>query len=185
MFFGISLGSIFILYAPLEPSIYSLGGILLAISMLLIAKQYHKILTIWYLFKILLAVEMVALFMVSYFLLFSYSYTTALIVYTSYQIIFIFGSYVPRAETLFLKKMRLLSLLDVTKQKGYIFGMFISYGFYKIMEIFFNITNKEIQVYNMHFLLLLTQFAIIYFLLKAFKWTYHQKMHRLKRPYLP
>lgn len=169
MFFGISLGSIFVLYAPLEPSIYSLGGILLASSMLLVAKLYHKILTTTYLFKILLAVEMVTLFMISYFLLFSYSYTTALVVYVSYQIIFVFGSYIPRAETLFLKKMRLLSLLDVTKQKGYIFGMFLSYGFYKIMEIFFNISSKETQVYNMHFLLLLTQFVIIYFLLKAFK----------------
>ncbi len=38
--FGVSVGSIFILYTPLQPSIYSLGGIILALGMLFVAKWY-------------------------------------------------------------------------------------------------------------------------------------------------
>lgn len=168
LFLGISLGSIFTIYAPLEPSVYSLGGIALALCMLFVAKLYHKILTIDCFFKISLAVELAVLLMVGSFLLLSYSYTTALIVYIAYQLTFTFGSYLPRAETLFLKKIELLSFLDIAKQKGYLAGMFLSYMFYKSQE-FLNIYDKELQVYNMHFLLLITQLFIIAFLVKSFK----------------
>lgn len=136
--------------------------------MLLVAKLYHKILTIDYFFKISLAVELIACTTVSSFLLFSYGYTTALIVYIGYQLTFTFGSYLPRAETLFLKKRELLSFVDVATQKGYLAGMLLSFMFYKSQE-FLNIYNKELQVYNMHFLLLLTQLFIITFLVKSFK----------------
>lgn len=168
LFLGISLGSIFTIYAPLEPSVYSLGGIALALCMLLVAKLYNKILTIEYFFKISLAVESVAITMVSYFLLSSYSYTTALVVYIGYQMTFTFGSYLPRAETLFLKKSQLLSFVDIASQKGYLLGMLLSFIFYKFQEFFLNIYDKELQVYNMHFLLFITQLFIITFLVKSF-----------------
>jgi putative membrane protein len=168
-FLGLSVGSIFILYAPLMPSVYSIGGIALAFAMLLLAKLYYKILNIHYFFRISLFVEFVLLFLVSFFLIFSYSYTIALIFYIGYQITFTFGSYLIRAETLFLKKAKALELVDVAKQKGYLLGMFLSYIFYELIEYFFSIVDKQAQVYAIHFLLLAFQLLIIYYLLKSFK----------------
>lgn len=169
LFLGISVGSIFTLYAPLKPSIYSLGGIALALGMLGVAKLYTKILNLQTFFFISLGVELVVLAFVSYFLVFSYSYATALLIYIGYQFTFVFGSYLVRAETIFFPKAQLLSMLDVIKQKAYLFGMLISYGFYKSLEYFFHISDKQEQVYLIHFPLLTSQLLTIYFLLKAFK----------------
>ena len=169
LFLGLSVGSIFVLYAPLSPSIYSAGGILLALAMLVVAKFYYKILNINYFFKVSLFVEVVLLLAIAYFLLFSYSYTTAFIIYVGYQITFTFGSYLIRAETLFLKYSKPIELVDVAKQKGYLIGMFISYIFYEILERFFSIADKQTQVYLIHFLLLFAQIIIIFYLLKSFK----------------
>jgi len=169
LFLGLSVGSIFVLYTPLQPSIYSVGGIALALGMLIVAKFYYKILNINYFYKISLFVELVLLVVISYFLLFSYSYISAFIIYSGYQITFTFGSYLVRAETLFLKKSKPITLVDVAKQKGYLFGMLLSYIFYKSLEYIFNITDKKSQVYDIHFLLLLLQVIIIFYLLKSFK----------------
>ena len=167
LFLGLSVGSIFILYTPLEPSIYSLGGILLALAMLVLAKLYKTILTIDYFYYISVLVEITMMTLIVYFLVFSYSYMSALLIYIGYQITFVFGSYLVRAETLFLKKTFLLSRLDVLKQVGYLVGMGVSYVFYKMLE-YYDITNKQIQVYDLHFLLLGTQFFVFYFLVQAF-----------------
>jgi len=168
-FLGISVGSIFVLYTPLMPSVYSVGGILLALGMLLVAKFYYKILNINYFFKISLFVELVLLFVITYFLLFSYSYITALIVYAGYQFTFTFGSYLIRAETLFLKKTKPMELVDVAKQKGYLFGMLVSYIFYTSLEYFFSISDKQTQVYLIHFLLVFLELLIIFYLIKSFR----------------
>jgi len=169
LFLGLSIGSIFTLYAPLNPSIYSMGGVLLALGMLLIAKQYSKILNINAFYQISLLVEFVLLFGIIYFLLFSYSYTTALIVYVGYQVTFVFGSYLVRAETLFLKYKKAIELVDVVKQKGYLLGMLLSYSFYQIIEYFFGIVDNQIQVYWIHYLLLVSQISIIMMLLASFR----------------
>ncbi|MBT3883107.1 MAG: hypothetical protein HOF69_07590 [Campylobacteraceae bacterium] len=168
LFLGISVGSIFIIYSPLEPSIYSFGGILLALAMLFVAKLYSKILNIYYFYRISLFVEIITLILVSGFLIFSYSYTTALLVYIGYQVTFTFGSYLVRAETVLLKKAKILTFLDVAKQKGYLSGMAISFIFYKLLENLFDISNNQIQVYNMHFLLFIMELFTIYILIKAF-----------------
>lgn len=168
LFLGISVGSIFIIYSPLEPSIYSFGGILLALAMLFVAKLYSKILNIYYFYRISLFVEIITLILVSGFLIFSYSYTTALLVYIGYQVTFTFGSYLVRAETVLLKKAKILTFLDVAKQKGYLAGMAISFIFYKLLEYLFDISNNQIQVYNMHFLLFIMELFTIYILIKAF-----------------
>jgi hypothetical protein len=167
LFLGLSVGSVFILYTPLEPSIYSLGGIALALSMLIVAKFYEKMMHLLIFFRITLLVEVVVLVMVGYFLLFSYSYQSALLIYVGYQITFAFGNYLVRAETIFLHKTRLLSMIDVAKQKGYLVGLLLSYGFYKALE-FSGIVEKQEQVYLLHFLLLFDQVLIIFLLRKAF-----------------
>lgn len=169
LFLGVSVGSIFTIYTPLEPSVYSIGGIVLALGMLVIAKQYHKILNAPSFFRISLMVELVVLAMVIGFLLFSYSYQTALWVYIGYQITFVFGSYLVRAETLVLKKDSILSKVDVAKQKGYLIGMGLSYGFYKLLEHLWQIEDNQEQVYLLHFLLLATEIVVIKLLIKAFK----------------
>jgi len=167
-FTGISVGSIFTIYAPLKPSIYSMGGILLAISMLFIAKLYSKILNFRWFYRISLMVEVIMLILVCYFLFFSYSYATALFIYSGYQLTFAFGSYLLRAETVIVRKNKALTFIDVAKQKGYLFGLFISYVFYKVLEFVFGITDNKMEVYYLHYLLLAVEIVIIYFLLRAF-----------------
>ena len=168
LFTGISVGSIFIIYTPLSPSVYSLGGIVLAALMLVVAMFYAKILNNHYFFRISLFVELVLLAMVVYFLLFSYSYQTALMIYIGYQLSFVFGSYLVRAETLALKKDKILTFVDVAKQAGYLIGLAISFLFYKVLEYRFGIIDNQFQVYNLHYLLVVVEVLIIYLLAKSF-----------------
>lgn len=169
LLFGLSMGVVFIVYTPLEPSVYSLGGIALALGTIYLAKLYNKIMTLEWFYKISLFVELLALGLICYFLLFSYSYITAITIYFGYQLIFTFGTYLIRAETIFVSRRALLSLLDLAKQKGYLVGMFISYIFYKILEVFFDIHTKEEQVYLIYYLFFALELLIIFYLLKAFR----------------
>lgn len=169
LFLGLSIGTIFLIYTPLSPSLYSLGGIFLALSMILIAKMYIKILAINYFFLISLFVELVLLAIICFFIIFSYSYTTALVVYVGYQATFAFGAYLMRAETIFLKKTKLLQMVDIVRQKGYLTGMLASYLFYKFEIYVLHVKSHKAQVYDIHFLLLIVEVIIIYYILKAFK----------------
>ncbi len=168
MFLGLSVGSIFVLYTPLQPSIFSLGGIFLAISMLILAKFYSKIMNIEAFFYITLLVEVVVLLFVSFFLIFNYSYMTALFVYLGYQVTFIFGSYLVRMETIALDRTALISMADIIKQKGYLVGLVLSYVFYKILE-YLDIFDKQVQVYDLHIGLLVLETVIITTIFKSFK----------------
>ena len=127
LFLGTSIGSIFIIYSPLEPAIYSLGGIVLAFGLMTVAYFYEKILNIEFFYKISLFVELVILGVIISFLIFSYSYEIALCVYIGYQITFIFGSYLGRVETLLLKEKSILKAVDISKQAGYMVGLLLSY----------------------------------------------------------
>ena len=169
LFLGLSVGSIFVLYTPLMPSVYSIGGVLLALGMLVVAKFYYKILNMHYFYSISLFIELVILSILIYFLLFSYSYITALVIYIGYQITFTFGSYLIRAETLFLKKTKPIELVDIAKQTGYLTGMVLSYFFYLLLEKVFEISDKQVQVYNIHFILILVELLIIYYLIHSFR----------------
>jgi hypothetical protein len=168
-FTGLSIGSIFTIYIPLQPSIYSVGGIILALAMLFIAKLYTRIMTRHYFYLISLAVEAVMLFMVLYFLFFSYSYATALIVYIGYQSTFSFGSYLVRAETILFKRSKILTFIDVAKQKGYLTGMVVAFLFYKALEYLFSVTRNSEQVYHLHFILTAVEIITIVYLLRAFQ----------------
>ena len=123
VFFRVSIGCVFTIYEPLEPSVYSLGGMALALGVLIIAKFYHKILNASYFFRISLLVEVIVLLMLVFFLIFSYSYQVALMTYIGYQVTFVFGSYLVRAETLVFKEEATLTKIDVAKQVGYLVGM--------------------------------------------------------------
>ena len=168
LFLGLSVGAIFTLYAPLEPSIYSLGGVLLAIGMLFVARLYSHILNALWFFRISLFVEVVLLLAILYFLYNDYAYQTALFMYIGYQITFVFGSYLIRAETLLLKTDTLLTKLDTVKQLGYLLGMGISYVFYKVVKTY-GIESNQVQVYDLHFLLLTVEVIVIILILKSIK----------------
>jgi len=168
LFLGTSIGIIFTIYEPLEPDVYSIGGIILAISMLLVATQYSRILNITYFYRISLFVELIILSVIIAFLLFSFSYQIALTVYIGYQITFMFGSYLVRGETLLLKKDRILTLVDVAKQFGYLSGLGASYLFYNIIEYQFNIIDNQTQVFYIHYFLLIIELFVVAFLIKSF-----------------
>ena len=169
LFLGTSIGSVFTIYSPLEPAVYSIGGIALAVSMLFIATLYARILNINSFYKISLFVELVILCVIIAFLLFSFNYQIALIVYIGYQITFMFGSYLIRGETLLLKKDRLLTLVDVSKQLGYLVGLSASFLFYKLIEYQFQIIDNQTQVFYIHYFLLLIEILVILFLIKSFE----------------
>lgn len=169
LFLGTSIGSVFTIYSPLEPAVYSIGGIALAVSMLFIATLYSRILNINSFYKISLFVEFVILSVIIAFLLFSFNYQIALIVYIGYQITFMFGSYLVRGETLLLKKDRLLTLVDVSKQLGYLVGLGSSFLFYKLIEYQFQIIDNQTQVFYIHYFLLLIEILVILFLIKSFE----------------
>ena len=169
LFLGTSVGSIFTIYAPLEPSVYSLGGIFLALGMLFVATLYSKILNINYFYKISLFVELVILSVIIAFLLLSFNYQIALFVYIGYQLTFMFGSYLVRGETLIIKKDRLLTLIDVAKQFGYLLGLGASFIFYKFIEYQFQIIDNQTQVFYIHYFLLLIEIIVIILLVKSFE----------------
>ncbi|WP_029519925.1 hypothetical protein [Persephonella sp. IF05-L8] len=169
LFTGLSIGSIFTIYAPLKPSIYSVGGVLLALGMLIVAKFYEKLMNLKIFFLISILVEIVILFMVGYFLIKPYTYTTALLVYAGYQLTFVFGSYLVRTETIFLKKKKFLSLVDIYKQAGYLSGLVISFIFYRSLEYFLGITTNQDKVYYLHFILLFVEILIIILLIRSFR----------------
>ncbi|MEA3491213.1 MAG: hypothetical protein U9R27_04865 [Campylobacterota bacterium] len=168
LFLGLSVGAIFTIYAPLDPSIYSIGGIFLALGMLAVARLYHRILNTTWFFRISLMVEVVLLLAIVYFLLFPYTYQTALLVYIGYQVTFVFGSYLIRAETLILKSDKLLTRLDSAKQLGYLIGMTLSYLFYQLIASY-GIQGNQERVYDLHYLLFTTELIVIGLILKSFK----------------
>jgi len=170
LFLGLSVGAIFTLYSPLEPSIYSLGGVFLAMAMLVVARLYHHILNAHWFFRISLWVEVVLLVAMIYFLLHPYTYQTALVIYIGYQITFVFGSYLIRVETLLLNTDTLLTQLDTAKQAGYLMGMGGSYAFYKIIE-YYGVEENQAQVYDLHYLLIGVELIVIALIFKSFKRT--------------
>ena len=147
LFLGTSIGSVFIIYSPLEPAIYSIGGIVLALGLMGVALFYEKILNIGYFYIISLFVEVVILIVLISFLIFSYSYEIALCVYIGYQVTFIFGSYLGRVETLLLKKKRILKAVDISKQAGYMIGLLLSYVVFLFIGIkASDLNDKKLQL---------------------------------------
>jgi len=168
-FTGLTVGTVFTIYAVLDPSIFSLGGIFLAVGMLVVANFYEKILNLRSFYLISLLVEWVMLGLVVWYLLYPYGVTTALLVYLGYQVTFIFGSYLVRAETLFLHRKAILSRLDMAKQIGYLAGMLVSWLFYKVLVWGWQIEDHAKQVYALHWLLLITEILIIWLLFRSFQ----------------
>ena len=167
-FTGLSVGILFTIYNPLDPEIYSLGGIILASAMLVLAKFYEKLLNIKSFYFISVLVEACMLITVLVFLILKYSLVSALIIYILYQFTFIFGGYLVRAETLVAQNKELLAKIDINKQIGYLLGLAFSFLVYKVLENLFNISETKDQIIVLHYILLTLQFSILAFLLLSF-----------------
>ena len=92
-FTGLSIGILFTIYQPLsleDQSVYSLGGMVLAIGMIIVARFYDKLLNIKSFFRISLLVEIIMLLTLFIFLYLQYSLASALLIYCGYQLTFIF-----------------------------------------------------------------------------------------------
>ena len=174
LFLGISVGSYITIYSPLDIKTFSIGGIFLAVAMIIIAKYYDKIININYFKMISLTVEYCILISLIILLIFSYSYAISLAIYIIYQITFSFGSYLVRTETMLFNETKIISKLDVVKQQGTLIGMGLSFLFYKLIERYFMINDNETQVYLVHFVLLIVQMITILFLSISFKIKRHQ-----------
>jgi len=168
-FGGLSIGSVFIIYESLKPSVYSIGGIVLALGMLVVARFYDKILDARSFFIINLFVEFVLLFLIIFFLLTDYGSFQAFVIYSLYQLTFIFGSYLPRAETLIFENKESLKKIDTAKQSGYLGGMLIVSVFYYLLESWIGVVDKKAQIEYLHILLLVVQLGNIYIFVNAYK----------------
>ena len=169
-FTGLSIGILFTIYQPLDPSTYSLGGIVLATSMLIIAKFYDRLLNIKSFYYISLGVEFVMLLTLITFMILQYSLTSALLIYMGYQLTFIFGGYLVRAETLVAQDKKFLGKIDINKQLGYLVGLGTSFLFYKLLEHGLEITEPKIQINILHYFLISLQCLIIVLLVRSFSW---------------
>lgn len=167
-FTGLSIGILFTIYQPLEPSTYSIGGIVLAVAMLAIAKFYEQLLNIKSFYYISIGVELVMLLTVLTFMALQYNYISALLVYIGYQFTFIFGGYLVRAETLVAEDKELLGKIDINKQLGYLVGLGGSFLFYKALEYGFEITDPKTQISILHYFLASLQVLIVVVLINSF-----------------
>ena len=168
-FTGLSVGIIFTIYEPLDPEVYSVGGMVLALAMLVIAKFYERLLNINSFYLISLLVESVMLLTVLSFLVLGFSLTSALLIYCGYQLTFIFGGYLVRAETLVTHRKELLSKIDVNKQIGYLVGLGVSFLFYKVLEMGLEIADPKAQITILHYFLILLQSIILLLVISSFK----------------
>jgi putative membrane protein len=168
-FTGLSIGIIFTIYEPIDPEVYSVGGMVLAASMLVIATLYERLLNIRSFYRISLLVETVMLLTVFSFLLLEFSLTSALLIYCGYQLTFIFGGYLVRAETLVAHRKEFLSKIDVNKQVGYLVGLGASFVFYKVLDLGFDITDPMEKTTILHYFLILLQSIILLLVIISFK----------------
>ena len=174
LFLGISVGSYITIYSPLDIKTFSIGGIFLAVAMIVIAKYYNEIINVNYFKKISLIVEYCILISLLILLIFSFSYAISLAIYVIYQITFSFGSYLVRTETMLFNEKEIISKLDVIKQQGTLIGMGFSFVFYKLIENYLLIDDNETQVYYVHFVLVIVQLITIVFLTNSFIVRKHQ-----------
>jgi hypothetical protein len=114
-------------------------------------------------------VESIMLLTVLSFLVLQFSLTSALLIYCGYQLTFIFGGYLVRAETLVTHRKDLLSKIDVNKQIGYLVGLGASFLFYRVLDMGLEIEDPKEQITILHYFLILLQSIILLLVISSFK----------------
>lgn len=168
LFLGLSIGTVFVLYTPLSPEVFSAGGIGLAIATLLVATQYQRLLNARWYFRIAVSVELVILAGILAVLLFDLNWSLAMFVYLGYQLTFVFGNYLLRCETLLIPGRDDLTRLDVVRQIGYLIGMAAAWAIYRALGDVAGVSDKNVQVVLMHYPLLLVELTVLGLLVAAF-----------------
>jgi len=120
-------------------------------------------------YRISMLVESVMLITVLSFLVLQFSLASALLIYCGYQLTFIFGGYLVRAETLVTHRKELLSKIDVNKQIGYLVGLGASFLFYKVLDKGLEIADPKEQINILHYFLILLQSIILMLVISSFK----------------
>ncbi len=168
LFMGLSIGSVFTLYAPLSPATFSAGGIGLALATLLIATQYHRLFNRDWFFRLSFLVECVILLGVIAVLLLPIDQHLAMFVYLGYQISFAFGGYLVRYETLLIARDQDLKTMDVAKQIAYLVGMGLAWVIYQVLESYWSVSTADGQVQSLYKALVVVEIAVLYALERSF-----------------
>ena len=168
LFLGLSVGAVFVLYTPLSPTVFSAGGLGLAVGTLIVATQYRRILAPAWFFRLSLLVELITLSGVAAVLILPIELPLALFVYIGYQITFSLGNYLVRCETLLMVALDQLRRLDVAKQAGYLLGMAVAWALYTGLERLADLTSEAAQVVSLHWLLLGVEVSVLIALWQAF-----------------
>lgn len=168
LFMGLSIGSVFILYAPLSPATFSAGGIGLALATLLIATQYHRLFNRDWFFRLSFFVECIILMGVIAVLLLPIDQQLAMFVYLGYQLSFAFGGYLVRYETLLIARDQELKTLDVAKQLAYLVGMGLAWLIYQGLESYWSMANANQQVVALYYVLMIVELAVLNTLARSF-----------------
>ena len=168
LFLGLSIGSVFTLYAPLDPKTFSAGGIGLAVATLLIATQYHRLFSRLWFFRLSVLVEAAILSGVIAVLIMESGQSLALFVYLGYQLSFAFGSYLVRFETLLISGEEQPKTLDIAKQAAYLLGMGLAWGIYRLLETYWLVDGADAQVKALYGVLLFVEASVLFTLVKSF-----------------
>ena len=168
LFLGLSVGAVFVLYTPLSPTVFSAGGLGLAVGTLIVATQYRRILAPAWFFRLSLLVELITLSGVAAVLILPIEVSLALFVYIGYQITFSLGNYLVRCETLLMVALDQLRRLDVAKQACYLLGMAVAWALYTGLERLADLTSEAAQVVSLHWLLLGVEVSVLIALWQAF-----------------
>jgi hypothetical protein len=164
---GSALGSIFIIYASLQPVVFSIGGIALAIGGWIVALFYVRMIKLGSFFVVGGIVETLLLVLTVCFVVFHNSTWIAFFVYSLYQIGFLFGGYLVRAETKLLSRTKLFSIFDKAKQMGYLAGLSFSFIAYETFGRI-GIEDAKEQIVYLYTSLILLQIVVLIFYSKAF-----------------
>lgn len=172
VFGGLSTGAVFVIYGILKPSVFSIGGLILSLGILLVAKYYNFLMRMRAYFWTTVLTEIIVLIAMLLVLLIPRGEFLALAYYSLFNLIFIFGTYLMRYESNLFKNSKALMAIDSAKQTGNLLGLALSWMFYESLRIF-NPASAENQswdqVYKLHWILVGVQLLTLLACLRSFK----------------
>lgn len=172
VFTGLSTGAVFVIYGILEPSVFSVGGLLLSIGTFWIAKYYSSLMRLRAYYWTTVATEVIILFSVILILALPKSSFLALAYYAVLNLVFVFGTYLMRFESTLFRRNRVLSAIDSAKQVGNLLGLALSWMFYESLKMLSPSAGAEKsweQIYKLHWVLIVVQLLTFFLCLRSFE----------------
>jgi hypothetical protein len=177
VFTGLSAGAVFVIYGILEPSIFSVGGIVLAIGTFSIAKYYSSLMQLRAYYWTTLATEVIILVAALLILILPKSEFLALVYYSMLNLVFVFGTYLMRFESTYFKNSRVLTAIDSAKQIGQLVGLALSWLFYESLKLLkspVGIEGSWDQIHKLHWIIVAVQLLTFILCLRSFKKIVHR-----------